>query len=98
MRFRSGVIIGLAVGYYFGAKAGRERYELIEDWLDKLRATTTYADVRTKLSDGLREGTTAARRLVEDAAFRSTSEPPFVDPDPTPAMDLRALYNDPTLN
>ena len=28
-KFRIGVALGLAAGYYFGAKAGRERYEQI---------------------------------------------------------------------
>jgi hypothetical protein len=27
MRFRTGAIVGFAVGYYLGARAGRERYE-----------------------------------------------------------------------
>lgn len=31
MRFRTGLLIGLAVGYYFGTRAGRERYEQIQD-------------------------------------------------------------------
>lgn len=29
MRFRSGLFIGLAIGYVLGARAGRERYERI---------------------------------------------------------------------
>lgn len=97
MRFRTGIIIGLGVGYYFGAKAGRERYELIEAWLDKARATTTYQDLTTKVSDGVREGTTAARRLIEDTAFRSP-EGNATDDDPTTPMDLRDLFSDPTRN
>jgi hypothetical protein len=66
MRFRTGMLIGLAVGYYYGSKAGRERYLQIEEWLDRIRSTTTFQEARTKLSDGVREGTAAARRLVED--------------------------------
>jgi hypothetical protein len=43
MRFKAGLVIGLGVGYYFGAKAGRARYEQLRDWLhgpaaDKARA------------------------------------------------------------
>ena len=30
-------MIGLAVGYWFGAKAGRSRYEQMERWLHKAR-------------------------------------------------------------
>lgn len=37
MRFKSGVVIGLAVGYYLGAKAGRTRYLQMREWLEKAR-------------------------------------------------------------
>jgi membrane protein DedA with SNARE-associated domain len=37
MRFKLGLLIGLGVGYYFGAKAGRPRYEQIERWLTRAR-------------------------------------------------------------
>ena len=37
MRFRLGVVVGFAVGYYFGAKAGRTRYLQLREWLDKAR-------------------------------------------------------------
>ena len=37
MRFRLGVIVGLAIGYYFGARAGRSRYVQMERWLQKAR-------------------------------------------------------------
>ena len=30
MRFRTGIIVGVAFGYVFGAKAGRGRYEQIK--------------------------------------------------------------------
>jgi hypothetical protein len=67
MRYRTGLLIGLAVGYYYGSKAGRERYEEIDAWLDKVRSTTTYQDAQTKLADGWREGTVAARNLVANS-------------------------------
>ena len=37
MRFRFGVVIGFAVGYYLGAKAGRTRYLQLREWLDKAK-------------------------------------------------------------
>ena len=33
MRFRAGLVVGFGVGYYFGAKAGRQRYVQLHDWL-----------------------------------------------------------------
>lgn len=47
MRFRFGVGVGLVVGYYFGAKAGRERFEQMDRWLRRAREsgiTETAAD------------------------------------------------------
>lgn len=98
MRFRTGLIVGLAVGYYYGAKAGRDRFHQIDQYLDKVRRTAGYQDLRIKVNDGVREGTTAARRVIEETAFGHGDEGPlFVDDDPT-QPDLRAIFSDPTLN
>jgi hypothetical protein len=35
MRFRTGVLVGAVIGYYFGAKAGRERYEQLRKVVEK---------------------------------------------------------------
>jgi hypothetical protein len=37
MRFRFGVLVGFAIGYYFGARAGRARYVQMERWLQRAR-------------------------------------------------------------
>jgi hypothetical protein len=36
MKFRTGLIVGLGVGYVLGARAGRERYEQITDAVGKV--------------------------------------------------------------
>lgn len=36
MKFRAGLAIGFGVGYYLGARAGRERYEELRQMLDNL--------------------------------------------------------------
>ncbi len=64
MRFRAGLLVGFAVGYYFGAKAGRERYEQIEEWLDKVRGTDTYRDISKRIEQLYEEG-----RLNGDAVL-----------------------------
>jgi hypothetical protein len=33
MRFRLGIVLGFGLGYYLGARAGRERYEQLRRWL-----------------------------------------------------------------
>lgn len=36
MRFRTGLVVGVAIGYVLGAKAGRERYEQIRNATESL--------------------------------------------------------------
>lgn len=37
MKFRNGLVIGLAIGYVLGARAGRERYEQLARAFARLR-------------------------------------------------------------
>jgi hypothetical protein len=47
VRFRLGLVVGFAIGYYFGARAGRSRYEQMELWLEKARGSDA-AEVATE--------------------------------------------------
>ena len=62
MAFKSGLIIGLGVGYVLGAKAGRDRYEQIME---------TFADVtaRPEVQDLVAKG----RGLLDSAAQQTGS-------------------------
>ena len=53
MRFRLGLAIGFAIGYYFGAKAGRERYEQIRRWLDDARQSAPVEKAQAAVELGL---------------------------------------------
>ena len=66
MSFRSGLIVGVAVGYYLGARAGRERYEEIERTLDRVRATDAYQQARERVLDLIDGGMVQARTMIED--------------------------------
>ncbi len=37
MRFRSGLVVGAAVGYVLGTRAGKQRYEQIKRWAGEAR-------------------------------------------------------------
>jgi len=41
MKFRTGLIIGLGVGFVLGAKAGRERYDQMMSTLESVRGNET---------------------------------------------------------
>jgi len=104
MRFRTGVVIGLAVGYYYGTKAGRERYHQLERALDRVRANARYADTRTLLTDLYEQGRVRTIGLLDDASggavtsileLRPDAEPTFVE---APFDGGFGLEGDPTLN
>jgi hypothetical protein len=64
VRFRAGLLVGFAAGYYLGTKAGRERYDQIEQWLDKVRGTDTYRDLSDRIEQLYEDG-----RLSGDAVL-----------------------------
>ena len=89
MRFQTGVMAGLAVGYYFGAKAGHERYEQIERYLAQLRSSSAVQQLVGRLGE-LAEGGCARDRLaVDGATYRGA---------PQPVPGTYGYEADPTLN
>jgi hypothetical protein len=96
MKFRTGLIVGLAVGYYYGSKAGRERYEQIDDALERVRHSGPYRRLRATADDLIDGGRDRALGLIDgmvdhpEAATRSGPASPT-----TAAFDA---YVDPTLN
>jgi len=66
MRFRTGLAIGFGAGYYLGAKAGRERYEQINRWLDRARASETYGTAAEKAKAAVDLGMERAKDIVGD--------------------------------
>ena len=48
MGFKTGLLIGAAAGYVLGAKAGRERYEQIKQWLGSMARSEPLAALTEK--------------------------------------------------
>jgi hypothetical protein len=48
MKFRLGVMLGFAIGYYLGAMAGHQRYDQINKMLKKLRQSDAFETVTGK--------------------------------------------------
>jgi hypothetical protein len=91
MRFRTGLLVGLAFGYYYGAKAGRERYQQIDRYLAQVRETDAYRDLRLRVGDLMDDGIARSRGFVDEAVFRGAS------PESTGAAPYD-FTGDPTLN
>lgn len=66
MRFRLGLIVGAGAGYYFGAKAGRERYEQMNQMLRKVRRTDAYQTATDKAQAAIDLGVERAKDFVEE--------------------------------
>lgn len=75
MKFRTGLIIGAAVGYYYGTKAGPERYAQIERVLDKVRATGAYQQVHDRITELRDQGRERALDLVDGLSERANTQP-----------------------
>ena len=54
MRFRTGLILGGAVGYYFGAKAGRQRYEQLTQMLHRVTDSPPVQTAATRIRTTIR--------------------------------------------
>lgn len=56
MRFRTGLVIGGAVGYYLGAKAGRQRYEQLNRWASKVTQSGPVQAAATRAKETVGRG------------------------------------------
>jgi hypothetical protein len=65
MRFRAGLILGFAAGYYLGTRAGRERHEQINRMLRKVRRSEAFDEVTDKAKAVVDLGVERAKDLVE---------------------------------
>ena len=74
MRFRLGMITGFGAGYYLGAKAGRERYEQINQQLAKVRRSEAFEVAADRTRATLEEGVDKARDLVETRMGNGSGE------------------------
>ena len=65
MRFRLGVVTGFTVGYYLGAKAGRQRYDQINRAIRRARRSDAFQEATAKVRETVDENLQAAREAVE---------------------------------
>lgn len=66
MRFRLGVMIGFGAGYYLGAKAGRERYEQLNQMVKKVKRSDAYDTATDKAKAVVDLGVERAKDLVDE--------------------------------
>ena len=76
MRFRTGLVVGLGIGYYLGAKAGRSRYEQIDRWLQKAKESDLVDTAAEKARAVVDLGMERARDIIDRDEDTVTVEVP----------------------
>jgi hypothetical protein len=72
MRFRAGLVIGFATGFYVGTMAGRERYEQINRTLRRAKRSEAFDVAADKAKAVVDLGVERARDMVETKFSRDS--------------------------
>jgi len=71
MRFRLGFVTGMATGYYFGARAGRQRYDQMNRAIAKLRRSDAFEEARDRARSAVEEAAELAKSAVEEGVEKA---------------------------
>ena len=71
MRGKSGLALGLAIGYVFGTKAGRERYEQLSESAKRLAADPSLQRLQAELGGLFNASKQQATTTIEGTAARA---------------------------
>ncbi|HUQ59558.1 hypothetical protein [Lentzea sp.] len=72
-----GILVGAAVGYVLGAKAGRERYDQIVRLWQRFTANPTVRKTASQAKDKAFEAAHQAKDLAVDAADKAAEKAPW---------------------
>jgi hypothetical protein len=99
MRFRAGLLLGFGAGYILGARAGRERYEQIQQAWDRFSGSPTVqktaertkeaAEEQAKRSlHAVQQGVEKAGSAVKERLGKDTGEESISESWPGPSKDV----------
>jgi hypothetical protein len=71
MRGKSGLALGLAIGYVFGTKAGRERYDQLSESAKRLAADPSLQRLQAELGGLFNASKQQATTTIEGTAARA---------------------------
>ena len=92
MRMRLGLVVGFGAGYYLGAKAGHERYDDINRFIDKVKRSDAYETATEKAKATVELGVERARDLGGSVGTRDDGAGDADDSlTPTPAVAVTTI-------
>ena len=89
MKFRIGLVLGFAAGYYLGAMAGRQRYEQINRMIGRVKRSSAFEEATDKAKAAVDLTVERAKDFVDTRAHGSNGTSP-VD------LDSDTLQGSPT--
>jgi hypothetical protein len=92
MRFRAGFIVGAAIGYYYGAKAGRERYEQLDRALERVRRHPSYQQASEVVTGRLGQVQDLAKDKIGSIAGGSLDSVLGAEPEYEPGLEFNPDY------
>ncbi|MFD4670102.1 hypothetical protein ACFWNN_10225 [Lentzea sp. NPDC058450] len=78
-----GILVGVAIGYVLGAKAGRERYDQIVRLWHRFIENPTVRRTAAQAKDKAFEAAVQAKDLAADAAEKAAEKAPWRHQDET---------------
>jgi hypothetical protein len=74
MSFKSGFIVGAAVGYVLGTRAGRERYEQIAEMWSSFSGSERFQSLTDKGKDAFDQASAKVRDSMSDAMHAASDK------------------------
>jgi hypothetical protein len=87
MRFRTGLVVGFATGFYVGSWAGRDRYQQINRAMDRVKQSDAFDAATGKAKAVVDLGRERAKDIVEAKRGRDSGSTPLAHAPGTSAVD-----------
>ncbi|MDP8991970.1 MAG: YtxH domain-containing protein [Actinomycetota bacterium] len=88
MRFRLGLGMGFGIGYYLGARAGRERYDQLNDVIRRVKRSETFETATDRAKEVVDLGVERTKDMV-DSKLGDSEGPDGAAAPPPPDDPLR---------
>ncbi|MFD5824805.1 YtxH domain-containing protein [Lentzea sp. NPDC060358] len=86
-----GIMVGAAIGYVLGAKAGRERYDQIVRLWHRFTSNPTVRKTASQAKDKAFEAAHQAKDLAADAAEKASEKAPWKNKEQSNGLPVTRL-------